>query len=58
MAAQEEALHTKAVACNVYNTTDDPIRWLFEEKQRSITHLISVFNMLSIAEHKRRHGHV
>lgn len=45
MAAQKQALYSKAIASSVYHTTDDQMCWLCGNKQENVTHVNSGYKM-------------
>ena len=57
-AAQEQALRTNAVKCNIDRTKNSPLCRLCGELSESVTHLVCGCKVLAQKEYKRRHDNI
>ena len=57
-AAQEQALRTNAVKCNIDKTKSSPLCRLCGEKSESVTHIVCGCTVLAQKEYKRRHDNI
>ena len=58
LAAQEQALRTNAVKCNIDRTKYSPLCRLCGELSESVTHLVCGCKVLAQKEYKRRHDNI
>ena len=57
-AAQEQALRTNVVKCNIDKTGSSPLCRLCGEKNETVTHLVCGCKVLAQKEYKRRHDNI
>ena len=58
MAAQEQALNTRAVAHTIYHTVQDPRCMLCKQHAETVTHITSGCSKLAGIEYTERHNSV
>ena len=58
MAAQEQALNTWAIACDIYHTAQDPRCRLCMQHKETVAHLISGCSKLAGVDYTERHNYV
>ena len=58
MAAQEQALHTGAVAHEIYHTVQDPRCRLCKQHAETVVHIISGCSKLAGTDYTKRHNSV
>ena len=58
MAAQEQALNTRAIACDIYHTVTDPTCRMCKQHRETVAHIISGCSKLAGTEYTQRHNHV
>ena len=58
MAAQEQALNTRAVAFEIYHTVQDPRCRMCRQHPETVAHLVSGCSKLVGTEYTQRHNHV
>ena len=58
MAAQEQALNTRAVAHEIYHTEQDPKCRLCKQHAETVAHITSGCSKLAGTEYTRRHNSV
>ena len=58
MAAQEQALNTRAIAAEIYHTTQDPRCRLCGEHRETVAHLVSGCSKLAGTAYMERHNHL
>lgn len=58
MAAQEQALNTRAIACQIYHTTQNPMCRMCNQHSETVAHLISGCSKLAATDYTNRHNQV
>ena len=58
MAAQEQALNTRAIACEIYHTTQDPRCRMCMQHKETVAHLTSGCSKMASTEYTERHNQV